>query len=161
MISDGRNVHIVNGYNSDVVAAIKACYQKFKEQPKDHVTNLQGLPIKDQCYAIFENLVSKVRYQVDPDGVQYIKSPARLLADGYGDCKSLSMYICCCLHCLGRKHAFRFVSFDGDNQYTHVYAICWDEQGNEIILDACEKDDEGYTLFDYARPYTKKLDVIY
>lgn len=161
MIADGLNTYIGNGYNADVVEAIKSCYEQFKDQPKDHVKYLQDLPIKDQCYAIFENLVKKVRYKVDPDGVQYIKSPARLLSDHEGDCKSLSMYICCCLHCLKRKHAFRFVSFDGGNQYTHVYAICWDEDGNEIILDACEVDQDGYTLFDYARPYTKKLDVIY
>lgn len=161
MVADGQNTFLRNGYNGDVVEAIKSCYEQFKEQPKDHVKNLRGLSVKDQCLAIFTNLVENVQYQVDPDGVQYIKSPARLLSDGYGDCKSLSMYICCCLNCLNRKHAFRFVDFDGCGQYTHVYAIAWDENGREIILDACETDDEGYTLFDYARPYKRKLDVIY
>lgn len=161
MVADGRNTYLKEGYNNDVVEAIKSCYEQFKNQPKDHVAYLKGLPVKEQCLAIFRNLVENVQYQVDPDGLQYIKSPARLLSDKQGDCKSLSMYICCCLYCLGRKHAFRFVSFDNDNQYTHVYAVSWDEQGREIILDACEVDSDGYTLFDYARPYTRKLDVIY
>ena len=163
MISDGKNLYLLDGYNHDIVEAEKQCYEWFKEQPKDHVAEVaaSGASVRDKCLAVFKHLVAHVQYQLDPDGKQLIKSPARLLADGCGDCKSLTMYINYCLYCLGIRHKFRFVNFDGGDQYTHVYAVALDERDNEIILDACEKDDQGYTLFDYARPYKVKLDVNY
>ena len=163
MISDGKNTYLLSGYNHDIIEAEKQCYEWFKDQPQDHVRDVarSGASVRDKCLAIFTHLVENVRYELDPEGTQMIKSPARILEDGCGDCKSLTMYLCCCLHCLGIGHKFRFVNFDGDDQYTHVYAVAIDENGNEIIMDACEKDNAGYTLFDYARPYAKKLDVVY
>ena len=56
---------------------------------------------------------------------------------------------------------FRFVNFDGSDQFTHVYAVALDEQGNEIILDACETDNSGMQIYDYARPYVKKKDFVF
>ena len=163
MIADGINKLMCNGYNSDVINAMRSCYEQWKEQPMDHVAPMasSSYSVNDKCEAVFGHLVDNVSYQLDPEGYQYIKSPARLLKDGCGDCKSLTMYICCCLYCLGVKHKMRFVNFDGGNQYTHVYAVAIDEGGNEIILDACEKDEDGMTLYDYARPYSKKKDIIY
>ena len=161
MRADGINKFLKLGDNGDVVSAITSCYEIYKEQPQDHVRELRGLTVDEQCRAIFAYLAEHVRYELDKDGEQYIKSPARLLQDGCGDCKSLTMYISCCLHCLGRKHIIRFVNFDGGTQYTHVYPVAVDEMGQEIILDVCEKDKHGYPIYDYARGYVKKKDFIY
>lgn len=160
MTSDGVNSMIAVGVNKDVLEAEITCYHRFKDQPMDHVRELRGLSVDEQCEAIFNHLAQFVRYKLDPPNVQYIKSPARLLADGCGDCKSLTMYIVCCLHCLGISHIIRFVAFDNDTQYTHVYPVALDGT-REIILDACEKDEDGYPLYDYARPYTKKKDYTF
>ena len=84
-----------------------------------------------------------------------------MLADKCGDCKSYTMFIACCLHCLGIPCKVRFVNFDGGSQWTHVYAVAIDETGNEIIMDACELNDEGKPYYDYARRYSKKLDINY
>ena len=161
MISDGRNTLLAVGLNGDVVETELALYEKWKDQPKNIVQDLiSGTDIDAKCEAIFDYLTRNVVYRLDPIGDQLIKSPARLLADGYGDCKSLTMFISCCLHCLHIPHIIRFVNFDGGSQYTHVYPVALD--GNkEIILDACEKDDEGYILYDYARPYAKKKDFYF
>ena len=86
----------------------------------------------------------------------------RLIADGCGDCKSYTMFIACCLHCCGILCIVRFVNFDGGKQYTHVYPVAIDEQGREIVMDACELDNDNITvLYNYARPYTKKKDIYY
>ena len=166
MTSDGRNELLRIGVNSDVVACWQECYELFKEQPRDHVKDIcYGGTIDDKCQAVFGHLCNHVYYLLDPDGVQYIKSPARLLKDGCGDCKSLTMYIACCLHCLGIPHIVRFVNFDGGNQYTHVYPVAIDENGQEIIMDMCETDKgsevNGVPYYGYARPYKKKKDIYY
>lgn len=159
MVADGKNTLITIGLNDDVVRSELACYERWKDQPKQLVSNLSG-SIDEKCQAIFCYLVDNVYYKLDDDGMQYIKSPARLLADGCGDCKSLTMFIACCLHCLGIKHIIRFVNYDGGKQYTHVYPVAIDEYGNEIALDACEKDANGVILYDYARPCKRKKDFV-
>jgi len=167
MIADGKNILLDGGLNADVLKNEIACYHKFKDQPRELVQDLHGLSVDEQCQSIFEYLINHVYYKLDEDGKQFIKSPARLLSDGFGDCKSFAMFICCCLHCLHVQHMFRFVNFDGSNQYTHVYAVAIDENGNEIILDPCETDKNqvagiGETpIYDYARQYTKKKDFVF
>lgn len=159
MIADGKNTLVRVGYNSDVIRTEMECYHLWKNQPKELVRDLHGT-VDERCEAIFSYLLDHVVYKLDDDGMQYIKSPARLLKDGYGDCKSLTMFIACCLHCMGIKHIIRFVNYDGGNQYTHVYPVALDEYGNEIILDACEKDVDGVVMYDYARECRKKKDFL-
>lgn len=159
MYSDGKNTLLEVGYNADVVEREIECYHMWKDQPMALVSNIRGT-VDERCEAVFAYLVEHVVYQLDDDGQQYIKSPARLLSDGYGDCKSLTMFIACCLHCMGIKHIIRFVNYDGGRQYTHVYPVAIDERGREIVLDACEKDENGVILYDFARTYKKKKDFI-
>ncbi len=162
MIADGKNTLLKEfGKNGDILQLWQECYEQFKEQPNDLVRDLRGGSIDEQCQAIFGYLLDNVTYQEDASGFQWIKSPARLLSDHVGDCKSFTMFIASCLHCLGVKHIVRFVNFDGGTQYTHVYPVAIDENGYEIILDACEKDRQGYPVYDYARPFKKKKDFIY
>lgn len=160
MQSDGNNMLLAYGYNEDVVKNEIACYELWKDQPLELVKHLTG-SVDEKCEAIFAYLVENVTYKLDDEGMQYIKSPARLLADGEGDCKSLTMFVACCLHCLGIKHIIRFVNYDGGKQYTHVYPVAIDENNREIILDACEKDIDGTILYNFARQAKKKRDFIY
>lgn len=160
MQSDGKNDLLAYGYNGDVIVNLISCYNRWRDQPVELVKSLSGT-IDEKCESIFAYLVDNVYYKLDDDGVQYIKSPARLLADGCGDCKSFTMFIASCLHCLGIKHIIRFVNFDGGKQFTHVYPVAVDEMGREIILDACEKDSNGVILYDFARPFKKKKDFVY
>lgn len=157
MIADGKNTLITVGLNDDVIDAELACYQRWKDQPMELVKGLRGT-IDEKCEAVFAYLTENVVYKLDDAGNQYIKSPARLLQDGCGDCKSLTMFIACCLHCLGIEHIIRFVNYDGGQQYTHVYPVAIDERGSEIVLDACENDADGTILYGYARPSKRQKD---
>ena len=161
MVADGRNTFMIAGGNSDIVKCWKECYERFKEQPQDIVRDLKYSSVDDACQAIFGYMVTNTYYKLDNDGEQLIKSPARLLSDQCGDCKSYTMFIASCLHCLGIPCKVRFVNFDGGSQYTHVYPVAVDENGNEIIMDACELDTDGTPLYDYARPYMKKKELVY
>ena len=162
MRADGQNRFMIAGNNADIISCWKKCYEQFKNQPMDIVSDIRHEgTIDDKCQAIFGYMVSNTHYLLDPDGSQYIKSPGRLIADGCGDCKSYTMFIASCLHCLGIPCKVRFVNFDGGTQYTHVYPVAIDEQGNEIIMDACELDKDGTPLYDYARRYMKKKELYY
>lgn len=167
MISDGKNRLLKVGGNADVISCFQTCYKEFCNQPRKLVRQLQTsgvgsrMSVDDKCQEIFGYMCRKVRYKLDPDGDQYIKSPARLLADGCGDCKSLTMFVASCLHCCGIPCIVRFVNFDGGNQYTHVYPVAIDERGQEIVLDMCETNEQGIPYYDYARDYVKKKDIYY
>lgn len=161
MQSKGYNNLVCYGDNRDVVRVVCELYERWKEQPREAIApELFNMPIEDACRSLFGYLVENVHYKLDSYGCQYIKSPARLLSDENGDCKSLTMFLSCCLHCLGINHIIRFVNFDGGDQFSHVYAVAKDG-GREIILDACELDQNGIPVFNYARPYVKKLDFEY
>ena len=161
MKADGINQYLQFGNNADVVRHVKQCYEKWRNQPSDLVLDLVGMTRDEQCYAIFDYLLCNVNYKEDKAGYQFIKSPARLLADRVGDCKSMTIFIASCLHCLGIPHALRFVNFDGGNQYTHVYPIAFDEQQQPIILDAVERDAQGEPIYNYARDFRKNYDIYY
>lgn len=162
MIADGRNRYLMAGLNSDIVDCWKRCYEDFKEQPRLIVGLLRGDDTDSTCKAIFKYMVERTNYKLDNEGEQLIKSPARLIADGCGDCKSYTMFIASCLYCCGIPCIVRFVNFDGGSQYTHVYPVAIDEFGCEIPMDACELDDDNVTcLYGYARPYKKKKDLVY
>ena len=161
MISDGKNRFLLDGSNADIVAQWRKWYEQFKNQPIDIVSEIRRASVRDACEAIYSYMILNSFYRLDEDGTQYIKSPARFLTDRCGDCKSYTMFICCCLHCLGIPHIARFVNFDGGSQYTHVYPVAIDENGREIIMDACELNEHGIPYIDYARPYKRKKDLYY
>lgn len=162
MISDGIDKLICVGVNKDVVSAWQEAYEKYCDQPAPILDEeLYSLSTDEKCRAIFSYMVRNVYYELDPQGNQFIKTPARLLRDGKGDCKSYTMFIASCLHCLGIPHIVRFVNFDGGYQYSHVYPVALDESGNEIILDACELDAEGFPVYNYARQYRRSKDLYY
>lgn len=162
MISDGKNTFLMSGLNGDIVSCWCKCYKLFKNQPKNIVKPLRKENVDKTCEAIFGYMVKRTYYQLDRDGEQLIKSPARLIDDGCGDCKSYTMFIASCLHCCGIPCIVRFVNFDGGDQYTHVYPVAIAEDGSEIPMDACELDSDNKTvLYGYARQYAKKKDIYY
>lgn len=162
MTADGRNRFLMAGVNSDIISCWTKCYEQFKDQPKDIVDGLRGYNVDSTCQAIYQYMVERTYYKLDKNGEQLIKSPGRLIKDGCGDCKSYTMFIACCLHCLDIPCIVRFVNFNGRDQYTHVYPVAIDENGNEIIMDACELAEDNRTcLYNYARPYARKKDIYY
>lgn len=162
MISDGKNTLLKIGDNIDVVTCFQQCYNVYKDQPKEHAQKIAPTgDIDSKCQSIFGYLCNHVYYKLDPDDKQFIKTPARLLTDGYGDCKSLTMYIASCLHCLHIPCIVRFVNFDGGDQYTHVYPVAIDEAGREIVMDMCETNEAGIPYYGYARQFKVKKDIYY
>lgn len=81
------------------------------------------------------SLLKGLRYKAD-DGHQKIKSPAQLIKDGVGDCKSYSVFIASVLQNLGIPYKYRYADYDRDNDVNHVYIIAQPENGPQIVVDA-------------------------
>ena len=155
---DEKKTFVVSGYNADVLRVVLDTYELSKEQTNEIVEDIRCCDYRTQCEAIFGYVIEKVQYREDPNGVQLVKTPARLIADGIGDCKSMSIFIASCLHCLGIPFVFRFVGWNREKIYNHVYIVANPNTFNQIIIDPVERID-GEPVFDYARDFVYKKDV--
>lgn len=158
MMSDGRNTFVVKGYNVDVMSVVMETYSRFKNQPAELMEELYGRDADTVCESVFDYVIDNVRYVEDPEGVQLVKTPARLLKDGQGDCKSMAIFIGACLHCVNIPFVFRFVGFTDKKIYNHVYIVAYPGSSREIVLDPVERVD-GEPVYNYARGYKVKKDI--
>ena len=155
MKADGKRLVINSkGYTVDIVNEISTCFGLYWTQCRELADSLRGRNERGTCKKIFDYVLDHVRYREDGSEEQQIKTPARLLADGVGDCKSMSLFVASCLRCLDIPAVFRYVSFAADNVPTHVYVVT----RSGIVIDPVERV-AGQPLFDYARPYTHKQDI--
>lgn len=145
--SRGGNKHVINTILEVLSENINACSEIVKQ--------LVGLDVYSQCYSVFEYVVENIQYIEDPGHNQYIKTPARTLADGFADCKSMAIFIACCLKALNIPCEIRFVDFRGNKIYTHVYVVAYNN-GTPIIIDPVERVN-GLPRFDYAQQYINEL----
>ncbi len=158
MEADGKiKVIHKSGLTKDI---IRACVDEWKNGwtgYEEFARQFNRSSIIDSCRAVFDFLVTKIRYKVDPNGEQWIRTPARLIMDGNGDCKSYSILTASVLSCLGIECVMRFVSYDSGD-YSHVYVAAFDESGREIKIDAVAYVQCGIQ-FNNEIDYIKKVDM--
>lgn len=141
-----------NGDTGDIIKETLDCFRDCAGDVEAFATNLKANDLVTTCSNVWRFVKSNIRYKMDPAGVQWVRTPARLWKDKEGDCKSYSVTIACILHQLGINGVFRFVSFNAINPTpTHVYVVVPTEQG-EIKIDAV------LNSFNYEKPYFFKQD---
>jgi hypothetical protein len=108
---------------------------------------------RETARKIFNFLKKNVRYVIEPGSKQTVKSPAAILATGYGDCKHYSLFAGGVLQNLGIPFAYRFASYKiFDKQPQHVFVVVNPGTNNEIWIDPVVGE------FDYKKPYTYATD---
>lgn len=148
-----------SGDTDDIIAEVLAVYDESYSQTASLARQLQRGTVAATCRAIFDTIDGHTTYVLDPFRKQLIKTPARFWSDGFGDCKSFAIFICSCLRCLGIPHCFRFAGYAaGTTDPTHVYAVAYDEQGNEIPVDPVYKEN-GIGQFGKEVKYVFKQDM--
>lgn len=100
-----------------------------------YLKETHGNDIKSLLYDVWRLLRHDVRYKPD-DGHQKIKSPAQLIKDRVGDCKSYSVFIASVLQNLGIPYVYRYADYDWDNDVNHVYIVAYPNNSAPIIIDA-------------------------
>lgn len=147
------------GYTMDIVKAVCDCYDRNRQTVPQELfalcRDMGNTSPEDICAFIFEWVDDNIDYKVDPNGEQWIKTPARLISDGIGDCKSFSILICSFLTHYGIDNMFRFVSYKG-NDYTHVYPVAV-IGGAEVPLDVVAFKQRGTEIGNEIK-YKKKYD---
>ena len=154
MKADGKVKLITTcGYTHDIINEVSRTFEHYYPQCRTLALSLRGASERETCKNIFDYLVENVEYKEDKGG-QYIKTPARLLSDKKGDCKSFSIFVASCLRNLNIPAVFRYVSFSNLPDPTHVYVVT----KSGIIIDAVERW-AGEPIFDYASNYKSKIDI--
>lgn len=152
---DGKNtLKKRRGTTKDIINEVISTYKDTWHTTAELSQHLRRDTELNTCKAVFDFIVENVHYNEDPDGVQWVRTPARLLHDGEGDCKSMAILCASLLNNLGIPCFFRFVSFHRNKQITHVYTVT--ESG--IIIDPVERVN-GEPVFNYASEYTYKKDM--
>jgi hypothetical protein len=143
LITNGKTVDIQKVVLSVSKDGIHTDTKEFSKDFKPTYNSLWGL---------WRWVKTNIEYIEDPDGVQWIKDPARLYADRAGDCKSFTLFIVSVLQNLQIPYTIRFTSYiKGSKRVTHVYPVAH-LNGKDIILDAV------WYAFDSEKKYTYKQD---
>ena len=152
MQADGRNTFNRSGVTSDIIDVVMDCYRANWQQCHELAQRLRGATVHQTARNIYDYILANVNYNADPSGVQWVRTPARLLTDGTGDCKSFSILAASILKCLNINAVFRFVAI-GQNDYHHVYVIAEDN----TIIDPCPQSD-GQVKFNFENKARKFAD---
>jgi hypothetical protein len=96
----------------------------------------------DTAKKIFNYLKNNIQYQIEPDTLQTVGTPAYILATKKGDCKHFSLMFAGLLDAYRRNTgekfdlAYRFAGYDGSKTPEHVFVVINPESQKEIWCDA-------------------------
>jgi len=156
-----------NGYNDDIIAGINMAFFQAVSQTRGMAQAFKGYNRLASAFNVWSFIKENIKYQRDPDGMQMIKLPSRLLHESrlnnvngisYGaDCKSFTLLAGSLLKNLGYPVCFRYVSYNEDPTPSHIYCITYDKDNSPIIVDAVYKKFNSELPFKHKRDYLMKL----
>lgn len=159
-IKNVNKVITTSGGTSDIINVVMMAYDVESDpQIRTLAEKLKADTVYKTCRNVWQYLIDNVNYRADSDGDngEMIRTPARLIHDRTGDCKSYSLFTAVVLRFLGIQHVFRFTSYNGKPEATHVYVAAYD--GNEeIIIDAVAAVQLN-TDFNIEKKYSYKCDM--
>ena len=136
----------------DIIDAICTAHKRHAQEYSRISSFFNAGTPREVGRKIFNFLKNNIRYVIEPGSKQTVKSPAAILATGYGDCKHYSLFAGGVLQSLGIPFAYRFASYrDYDKQPQHVFVVI-NPGKNEIWLDPVVGQ------YDYKKPYKHATD---
>ncbi len=146
----------------DIINEILNGHNQYSNQYKNISSFFIGSTPKKTLNNIWNFLKSEVRYKVEPESKQTIKSPAAIIATGRttgSDCKNYSLFTAGILNNINKNRSqkipfcFRFTGYKFfDTNPQHVFIVAYPGTDHEIWCDAV------LNKFDYKKPYTIKID---
>lgn len=125
----------------DGVIEVMLCADKTAKEHTERIARrFIGSDDVDTFRKIYQYLRHSINYVSDVSITpkdQFVKSPTRLMKDGYGDCKSYSIFAASILKNLGYKYKYRFIVQAGSDGITsaHVYVVAKTSDGRSIVID--------------------------
>ena len=137
----------------DIIDAILTAHRQHAQDYSRISSFFNAGSKKEVGRKIFNFLKNNVRYVIEPGSRQTVKSPAAILATGFGDCKHYSLFAGGILQSLGIPFAYRFASYKTfDKQPGHVFVVINPGTSSEIWIDPV------LSQFDYKKPYKYATD---
>ena len=148
-----------NGYNSDIISGINLAFFSAVSQTRVMAQAFKGFNRLASAFNVWSFVKNNVRYNKDPEGMQMIKLPSRLLHEKEigGDCKSFTLLCGSLLKNLGYPVTFRYVSYNSDPTPSHIYCLTYDKDNSPIIVDAVYKKFNAELPYKHKRDYLMKL----
>jgi len=146
----------------DIINEILKGHNQYSSQYKNISSFFIGSTPKKTLNNIWEFLKKEVKYKVEPESKQTIKSPSAIIATGRttgSDCKNYSLFTAGILDNINKMGSqkipfcFRFTGYKFfDTNPQHVFIVAYPGTDHEIWCDAV------LNKFDYKKPYTIKID---
>jgi hypothetical protein len=150
---NNKNVIVEDQSTGDIIKAILDTHPKYKDDYKKIAPYFKGTNEIKSCEKIWNFLKKNIRYVVESESKQYVRSPAAILKQAVSDCKCYSLFIGGICDALKMKFCYRFASYNTYNkQPGHVFVVVNPGTNNEIWIDPV------LSYFNYKKPYYYKID---
>lgn len=154
-----RDVIVHDQDVSDIITGILATHERYKPEYDKIAVSFLGFTPIETYRNIWNFIKTNVRYRVEPERTQYLKSPAAIFTPGQtSDCKNMSLATGGILDALRRSGmridwCYRFASYRlFDKVPGHVFVVVNPGTNNEIWIDAV------LPTFNNKKSYYYKID---
>lgn len=158
----GNKVKLTESQSTnDIIKEILNAHKKYAADYDRIAPQFWRGSVKASCKYVFNFLKKNVKYKIEPDSRQSVKSPAAIIATGanggFNDCKHYSLFFAGLLDAWRRSgkkinFCYRFANYRFlDNKPHHVFVVV-NPGGNEIWCDAV------LGSFDEKKQYINKID---
>lgn len=136
-----KKVIVENQSTGDIIEGILDTHKRYKSDYDKIYHYFVGSSLMDTCNNIWQFLKDNVKYYIEPQKLQTLRSPAAILMKAC-DCKSYSLFANGILDAYRRNEnknfdiCYRFAGYTKPKRIEHVFSVCTDKQGNEIWTDA-------------------------
>jgi len=151
-----KSIIVDNQNTSDIINSILSAHKKYASDYDKIASQFWKGSAKETCRYIWNFLKANVKYRIEPDSSQSVKSPAAILLKN-GDCKHYSQFFGGVLDALKRQGhkiewCYRFANYKLFNTAPHHVFVVLKNKGIETWCDAV------LSGFDYKKSYINKID---
>lgn len=162
-----RSVLIHDQSVGDIMQGILSTHDRYKSEYDKICMHFNAATPYQIGYKIWQFLKDNVRYKVEPDSRQMLKSPSAIIAPGTSsDCKNYSLFTGGVLAALGRKgmqipFCYRFSSYRiTERTPQHVFVVMYPNTNHEIWCDAVLSRYNDHKSYYYKIDKTPNMSLI-
>jgi hypothetical protein len=147
----GKERVVTHGGLKQTLNTITKVTRDTLAQTADLAKQLKGSDAHTSARNVWSWVKSNIRYHLDHDGLEEVRTPARSYADRNAgvDCEDMAIFTASLLINMGYKPHFAVVAFNHNESYGHIYTML-----NSTVIDCV------WTAFDQHPPnVTKTLNV--
>jgi hypothetical protein len=142
--NNNKKILVYNQSVPDITKAILSQHDAMRQQYDKIYHYFEGLDTIDTAQNVFNYLKKNVKYVIEPDDKQTVKTPSAIIATGKtgSDCKNFALFSAGILDAYRRNEekkielAFRFASYEPfDKTPQHVFVVINPGTDNEIWVD--------------------------